>query len=379
MTHYLFFCNTTDLLVVDYLHLMHHFAEQGHPVTACVPEAPNLRQRQAMGDGIVFLPMAIDRRRNGLINMLATLKHAVATARNHPDGIFTLITAQAHLLYGIPARLMGRCTVFLMAGMGTLFSSSLRRYRLIRPLVALLYRFLYRGPNSRVIVQNRDDQRLVTETLGASSAAFMPGCDTDRATFPLFPPNRAAGPPIVLVPARLIVEKGIHEAVAASANLIERGIAHQMWFSSDIDPGNPMSLTRADLTRLRRDHPSIRFLGFQDDIADVFRRADIVCLPSYREGLPTALVEACACGRPVVATDVQGCREIITHEVTGLLVPTRDPNALAGALERLISDVSLRDRFRHEAHRTFLERFTREAGLAAVMPVYESLEPPSRS
>jgi glycosyltransferase involved in cell wall biosynthesis len=201
----------------------------------------------------------------------------------------------------------------------------------------------------------------------------MPGCGTDTERFRFFAAQQREGPAVILVPARIIVEKGIFEAVAASAMLTESGIEHEMWFSSDIDPGNPLSLTRQDLDRLQREQPSIRFLGFQDDIAVVYEQVDIVCLPSYREGLPTALVEASACGRAIVATDVQGCREIVVDEVTGLLVPPRDAEALAVALQRLICDAGLRDRLRRQANRAFLERFTREASLAAVLPTYESL------
>lgn len=97
-----------------------------------------------------------------------------------------MITAQAHILYGLPLRLLNRRAVFVMAGMGTLFSSARRRHRLMRPFVKSLYRFLYSGCNSRVLVQNSDDQVYVTTVLRAREATVIPGCGGDPETFPFF-------------------------------------------------------------------------------------------------------------------------------------------------------------------------------------------------
>ena len=90
----------------------------------------------------------------------------------------------------------------------------------------------------------------------------------------------------------------------------------------------------------------------------VLAKADIFCLPSYREGVPNALLEACACGIPIVTTNVPGCRDVVTHELNGLLVPPRDTQALANAIEKLLNDTSLRDTMGNAGRKIALEKFS---------------------
>lgn len=366
----IFICNTTYLMVDDYNHMAQHFLAQGHPVIICTPETPTPEQRARLTDEVLHEPMPIDRSAGGSRGLWTVLQHGRALARRYPDGIFTLITAQAHILYGLPLRWAGRRIVFLMAGMGTLFSSQQRRHKLLRPWVKRLYRHLYGGRQVRVMTQNREDQAYVRAQLGARDPIFMPGCGADPQDFPYSEPPQTR-PKVILVPARIIVEKGIWEAAEASSILAERGVDHQLWFSSDIDHGNPMALTRADVDSLTRRNPHIRFLGFQKEMGPVFRGCHVVCLPSYREGLPTALIEASAVGRAIVATRVHGCREIIEDGCNGLLVPPRDAAALADALERVLRDDALMERLRQEAYRRFQSSYTREASLRATLPAYE--------
>ena len=183
----------------------------------------------------------------------------------------------------------------------------------------------------------------------------MNGCGADENLFPFFAELPKRKRKVILVPARNIVEKGIFEAVAASRILRERGIDHEMQFTSGIDSGNPCPVKSEDLKRFQQENSSIRFLGFVPDMAPVFQACDIVCLPTYREGLPTALIESSACGRPIVTTDTIGCRDIVKHEETGLLVPVGSAEALADALTLLIRDRNLAERLRRNAYRQFQE------------------------
>jgi glycosyltransferase involved in cell wall biosynthesis len=365
-----FLCNTTYLLVDDYNHMVQHFANLGQQVTICTPETPNSEQREQLGDRLLHRTMPLDRTTRGLFKLLPLLRDGWRLGRQQPHAIFTLITAPAHILYGIPLRLLGCRLVFLMAGMGTLFSSQQRKHRLLRPLIKALYRWLYGGKNSKVITQNNLDRRYVVQMLGARDATWMPGCGANPEAFMKTDLPGQNARKIILIPARIIVEKGVFEAVEASRILDQRGIAHELWFSNDIDPGNPISLTQADKDHLLQTAPSIRFIGFQEKMGPVFQQCDLVCLPSYREGLPTALIEASACGRPIVATNVEGCNEIVIHEQNGLLVPARDAEALANALERVLTDVALAERLAQAAYQRFLDQFTREQSLRAVLPVY---------
>lgn len=361
--------------VRHYHHLMRHFMGRGYQVHLWTMEPidPALVERLAPGLRCHRLPLL--RGRYDLADQLRTAVRAIRLGLERPGAVFTTWTIQTNLLCGLPLRAMGRRCVFLMAGMGTVFSSDALRFRLARRLVAPTYRWMFRGPRSRVIVQNSDDFAFVTGRLGVPREHVhqMWGCGEDPAAFPFSERLPERRPRVVLVPARLIREKGIFEAAEASRILHRRGVEHELWFSSDIDPANPHSLTRAEADALPSRSPAIRVLGYQPSIAPLLEAAHVVCLPTYREGLPTALIEASAFGRPIVTTDAVGTRDLVVDGETGLVVPVRDPGALADALERVLSDDELAERLRRNAHQRYLRHCTRAATLAQALGAYASL------
>ncbi len=149
------------------------------------------------------------------------------------------------------------------------------------------------------------------------------------------------GTPIVCMASRLLHDKGIVEYIDAARLLRAREIDATFQLIGDVDPGNPATVSFDEL-QLWKKEGVVQILGFRKDIANLFANAHIVTLPSYREGLPKVLVEAAACGRAVVTTDVPGCRDAIEPGETGLLVPVRDAEALAEALALLITDSTVR-------------------------------------
>ncbi|MCV6111960.1 glycosyltransferase [Pseudomonas aeruginosa] len=166
--------------------------------------------------------------------------------------------------------------------------------------------------------------------------------------------------------------------LAAAARQVDRSILRQrsvpahFQLVGDLDPGNPTSIEPSELERWRSEG-TIECLGYRQDIASVFARSHIVVLPSYREGLPKVLVEASACGRAVVTTDVPGCRDAIQADVTGLLVPVRDSAALADAIQRLIESPELRKKM-GAAGRALAERdFAIESIVQQHLDIYRAL------
>ena len=166
-------------------------------------------------------------------------------------------------------------------------------------------------------------------------------------------------PPIITLVARLIAEKGIHELVAAARILKSKNIPCRIWLVGEPDTGSPQQISVAQIQSWESQQ-LIEWKKHREDINAIYNQTDIAVLPSYSEGLPKSLLEACACGLPIVTTDVSGCIEVVEHNVNGLIVPVKDSNALAAALERLVSDQSLRERLGCESRRKADAEFSSE-------------------
>ena len=135
-----------------------------------------------------------------------------------------------------------------------------------------------------------------------------------------------------------------------------RGLDARLLIAGTPDPANPASVSQAEAASWDKE-PGITCLGHVDDIAGLWARAHVAVLPSRREGLPLSLMEAAACGRAMIASDVPGCREIVIHEQTGLLFPVDDAAALADAMERLSRTPDLRARYAKAARDLVVEKF----------------------
>jgi glycosyltransferase involved in cell wall biosynthesis len=157
------------------------------------------------------------------------------------------------------------------------------------------------------------------------------------------PTSKKNDPPIVLFSSRMLVTKGVLEYVEAIRILKGKGIMARFALAGKADPGNPASIPDEQIETWKQSN-LVEWWGWQDNMPAALARTDIFCLPSYREGVPNALLEATACGLPIVTTDTPGCRDVVTNGVNGLLVPVKNPQAIAEALELLIMDPALRRR-----------------------------------
>lgn len=297
-------------------------------------------------------------------------------ARRHPDAMFIMWSVYIIIACGMPLRLFNRRSLYLVTGLGPVLGSKGKRFWLFRTIIVATYTYLMSGRNSRCLNHNGDDKRFLAKTLHASPDKFFvtPGCGVDPKVFPYFDHLPENPHPIVLVPARLIEDKGIGEAIEASAILARRGLEHEMWFTGAVEPYPWIRVTENDIERAQQQNPCVKFIGFQPSMVPIYEKVDIVCYPTrYPEGTPTVLIEAAATGRASVTCDTVGAREIVLHERTGLVVPQRDPVALADALERLMSDRELRDRLRRNAYQHFLSSYTKDMALKATLAAFESV------
>lgn len=289
--------------------------------------------------GIRCVPLPIARGLSAPFQDLNVMLQLAALIRHQRPSIVHAVALKSILLCTVAARL-SRDTIFCLAatGLGHLFTEHSLRNRLLRKLIVPLLSRLARHPRGLFIVQNQDDLQTLLR-LGVGSAndfVQIRGSGVDIERFVPSPLPRDAVP-LVLMPARVLKDKGVLEFAEAARLLAAQGIACRCVLVGGLDSGNPSALSHTELMALCAES-NLTWWDHRDDLPTLLREATLVCLPSYREGLPKALLEAAACGRPMVATDVPGCREICVDRITGRLVPAQDGRALAMAIVEMLDD-----------------------------------------
>jgi glycosyltransferase involved in cell wall biosynthesis len=256
-------------------------------------------------------------------------------------------------------------------GLGYSFTSESGKARALRALTGRLLRFLINRKNCVALVQNSDDMAaLVALGITKKRIALIPGSGVDVKHFtPLSEPSEAATFGFV---GRLLDDKGIRTLIAAHRLLRTRMPNVRLLIAGTPDPANPASVTEAE-AKSWNNETGIAWLGHVGDIAGFWAKAHVAVLPSRREGLPLSLMEAAACSRAMIASNVPGCREIVLHEQTGLLFPVDDAPALADAMARLAADPPLRARCATAARTLVVERFAAELIGQQIVELYRSV------
>jgi glycosyltransferase involved in cell wall biosynthesis len=351
--------------------------DAGHEVILTSP--PGQYGEELRSLGFTWVPAPMQRRSlNPLRELWLVLWLRILIRRERPDVVhgFTIKCA----VYGsLAARWAGLdATVSSVAGLGYVFTSSERLAMVLRPLVSTLLRAALGGRRARVILQNPDDVALFERArlVLPDCIRLIPGSgvNCDRFTPGARSVRDAVGPFRVVLPARLLWDKGVREYVEAARRL--RAQRRQIVFllAGEPDAGNPAAVPE-QLLREWVAAGDVEWLGHVSDMPALFRAVDLVVLPSYREGLPKGLIEAAACGVPLVTTDVPGCREVVSHELDGLLVPARDAVALAEAIARLHEDAPLRRRLGAAARAKALAHFDERMINKRTIEIYEELIP----
>ncbi len=284
--------------------------------------------------------------RGGLnpLRALASLGALMRIYRRERPDIVHHVALEPALLGSVAAQLTRVPRVInAVAGMGWLYASNDSLAASLRPVVRRVLSWLFRHPTVFVVVQNPDDEQLVARLgVPADRLERVPGSGVDLS---LFPPHAESehGLPVVILPARLLIDKGVNEFVEAIRLLRARGVHVRAVLAGAPDPRNRASISSAAIKEWVRDGV-VEHLGWVQDMPALFADSHIVCLPSYREGLPKALLEAAAAARAIVTTDVPGCRSVVRDGDNGLLVPARNALALSHALQRLIENRAVRVR-----------------------------------
>ena len=324
---------------------------------------------QALG----FRVHAVDWRR-GSIDPFAFLNSIRAVRRHYraiaPDLIHH-VALQPTIVGSLAASNLTTVRLNALTGLGFVFTSATLKARLLRPVFRLLLRHVLGNSRAAVLVENPDDRTAVKALGVADNRIFTiagSGVETDKLTPLPEPPE-----PITMAFAgRLLKDKGVRTLVEAHEILARRSQPVRLLIAGEPDRANPASIPSEEIAEWSR-RPGITLLGHVADIRDVWKAAHIAVLVSHREGLPMSLLEAAACGRPIIASDVPGCRQVARAGVNALLVPPADAGALADAITQLSRDKGLRRKF-GEAGRLMVEsEYSAERVGTDIVTLYDQL------
>lgn len=354
-----------------------HFRPMAQAARACglevvIATRVHRHAEAIVGEGYKLVPLASKR---GSLNPLALLKslwEMLSVIRSEQPAIVHCVSLPMAVLGGLAARAAHRRQIVLApTGLGYVWIEGGPVAAIVRALVRRIIGFLIRHPGTVCVFENAEDPLEFGLDPTDPKVVLVGGAGVDPQAYQ-FGPEPAAPPLKVALLARMIKPKGIAEAVAAVRRARVLGAAVELDLYGTPDPSNRTSYAEADLRRWAGE-PGIQWQGATDDVARVYRDHHVAMLLSVREGLPKCLVEAAAAGKPIVATDVPGCREVVRQGREGYLVAPGDIEATARALVALAGDQALRRRLGTAANARFHERFTVAAVQAVFGDLYRSL------
>ena len=242
---------------------------------------------------------------------------------------------------GIASRLLGlKEFISSISGLGYVFTAKTKISILLKPIILFLYRLSLKNSDSLVIFQNSFDRDYFVKQkiVSLENSLLIPGSGVDLEKFVYTPEPQ--GEIIIMMVSRLLIDKGIYDFIEAASILKKESSSIKMVLVGGVDE-NPQSIKQYELDNWISEG-LIDYWGFRDDIAEVMSKANVIVLPSYRDGLPKCLIEAAACSRATITTDVPGCRDAILPKKTGLLINVKDPQSLVRAIKTLESNQDLR-------------------------------------
>jgi glycosyltransferase involved in cell wall biosynthesis len=366
------------LLASDWYFYWHRLAiaerivARGYDVHVAAPEG---RFRAAIeAAGVRFHPIQMDRQGLNPLKDITTIRNLVELYRAlQPDLVHHV--AIKPIIYGSIAAKITKVPVIVnaMPGLGYVFVSQQLTARAIRPAIATAFRLLVNARNTKVIVENRDDMNrwVAWRVIQPDRIVVSPGCGVDVESF--HPSAEPPAPPLVILPARLLFYKGVGEFVEAARMLKARGIAARFALVGEGDTGNPACVPSSLLQQWQKEGV-VELFGWRDDMAQILAQCHVVCLPSHGgEGVPRSLLEAAATGKPIVTTDVSGCRDAVRDGDNGFVVPPQQAAPLADAIERLVCDAELRRLMGERGRERALNEFSVDIVAAQTLQVYEEL------
>jgi len=324
-------------------------------------------------EGFELAPIEINRGSMNLFSELRIISTLYSYYKQYNPDIVHHVAIKPVIYGTLVARFI--CSIKIvnaMAGLGFVFISNKKKVKLLRLFIHRLFRFLFDNKNGQLILQNKDDLDYFTKNklVKKDQVTIIRGSGVDIKKF--IPVEECTGIPIVMLASRMLWDKGVGEFVEAAKILKQEGVEARFVLVGKNDSENPASISNSQLNEWN-ELDIVEWWGDKTGMHKVLAQSSIVCLPSYREGLPKVLLEAASCGRAIIATDVPGCREIVHNGENGILVPLKNANSLASAIKELLNKPEKRKIMGTNGRRLVENEFSEETVVSQTLKVYQEL------
>ena len=313
--------------------------------------------------GLIVHPLNLSRSSTGIKSEIKVFGEIYRILKEINPDLAHFVTIKPVLYGGIASRFLG--------SFRKVFVAHTFKAKIVRTIVKAMYKIALGGKNSHVIVQNPEDKKVILSfnVTGYKDITLIKGSGVDLEQY--FYKISENNIPKVVMASRLLKEKGVFEFAQAAKILENKNLKVEFELYGEIDEGNPNSLTKTDLEKISK-IANFETKGFSSDIKSVFQKSDIVVLPSYYgEGLPKVLIEAAACGRAIITTDMPGCKDTIIENQTGLFCKEKDSQSLAFQIEKLILDKYLRNSMGKEGRKLAEQEFDINKVVEKHFDIYE--------
>jgi glycosyltransferase involved in cell wall biosynthesis len=360
----------TDWYLYNFrLSLAESIRSNGDQLTLLSPHGPYVQKLKNMGFN--WIEIYLSRKRNNPFKEIVTINQIASIYRSEKPDLVHHFTVKCVIYGSLAAKLTGvKKIINAITGLGYIFLNENLNTRIVRWIVKKFYLFSLR--NTMVVFQNEDDLQLFQRNsmITQGQAIVIPGSGVDIDEFK--PVKEPEGIPSVILIARLLRDKGVYEFVEAAKMIIGQFYHARFILVGDIDEGNPASLTQNELQEWVK-KGFIEWWGWRDDVINVYHCANIICLPSYREGISRTLIEAGACGKPLVTTNVPGCKQVVIDGENGFVVPQKNAEELAKALIKLIINPKLRKEMGIRSREIVTKKFSSSIINSQTLNLYEMI------
>ncbi len=334
--------------------------KDGHRITVLAPADESVSDLKEMG--CRFIPLKMDVKGLSPLRDLQLMRRFHRHFRAEKPDVVLSYTIKNNIFGALGAAMSGTKFIPNVTGLGTAFLSG----GVLQGIAEMLYRAAFRRLRI-VFFQNTDDRDLFVNRnlVKPDQARLLPGSGIDLQHYSAMPLPPASGPPVFLMIARLLRDKGVQEYVQAARLIKADHPDVRFQILGETDTENRSALGMKDVKEWEAEGV-IQHLGATSDVRPFIKKADCVVLPSYREGAPRTLIEAAAMARPLIATDVAGCRSVIDAGLSGLLCEARNAESLATALRRFLSlSHAERNRFAQAGRQKMQREFDQDIVVAA--------------